>query len=133
MDKVDFESKPAQMQALPIISKNSAKINKSEEKYLREIRPFEFLNSEEPGVFHKFSYGNRKRRMNFTFFHGQTYKVPRFVAKHLEENCQTPIYDWRPDGLGKMIPTLVGYKPRFQMREKIEFIQQSAKEEKMAA
>lgn len=133
MDHTSFEDQPERMQALPIIMKNPKKLTKPEEKYLREIRPFEFLNSEEPGTFHKFSYGNRKKKMNFTFFHGTTYNVPRFIAKHLEENCQIPIYDYRPDGRGEMIPQLIGHKPRFQMREKIGFVQPVIKEEKVAA
>lgn len=118
MDKTNFEKDPKKMQALPIILKGNPKFSKAEEKYLREIVDFEFINLEEPGVFMKFPYGNRENRMNFTFFHGQKYSVPRFIARHLEENCQTPTYKWQPDGSGKMVPQLTGYKPRFQMREK---------------
>lgn len=114
------------MQELPIILKGRSEFSKEEEKFLREIREFEFLNTEEPGVFHKFSYGNRSKRMNFTFFHGQKYKVPRFIARHLEENCQIPKYSWKPDGFGKLHPQLVSYKPRFQMREKFSLPESEA-------
>lgn len=116
MEKNELNIK--KMQSLPIILKGRAKFSKPEEKYLREVAEFEFLNTEEPGLFHKFSYGNRNNKMNFTFFHGQRYKVPRFIARHLEENCQIPKYEWKPDGNGRMGPQLVSYKPRFQMREK---------------
>ena len=100
---------------LPIVGKQPS--NEKEEKYLNEILPFEFYNIEEPGLTHKFPYGNTRKMKNFTFFHGATYHVPRHVARHLE-SCSTPIWDYRPDGQGRMAKQKVGDKPRFQMRQK---------------
>jgi hypothetical protein len=103
-----------EMKKLPIIGKQPS--SDKEEAFLREICEFEFVNLKEPGVFHKFTYGSTKHHANFTFFHGQKYKVPRFLARHVE-NCSTPIYEWRPNGLGQMIKTYVGTDQRFQMRQ----------------
>lgn len=100
---------------LPIVGKQPA--NEAEEAYLREVRPYEFYNTEEPGLYHKFPYGNTRHRKNFHFEHSQTYHVPRHIARHLE-NCTTPIWDYRPNGLGQMVKQKVGEKSRFQMREK---------------
>lgn len=110
-------TKEVDLTKLPIVGKQPE--SEREDEYLREIRPYEFYNSEEPGLHHKFPYGNTRNRHTFEFFHSQTYHVPRHVARHLE-NCTTPIWDWRPDGSGRMIKQKVGEKSRFQMREKFE-------------
>jgi hypothetical protein len=102
------------MKTLPIVGNQPR--NPKEEEFLREICEFEFLNIKEPGVSHQFSYGNTKKHRTFTVNHGMTYKFPRFLARHLE-NCSTPLYEWRPDGLGKLIKKHVGNDPRFQMRQ----------------
>jgi len=99
---------------LPIVGKQPK--NEKEEQFLREICEFEFLNIKEPGVSHQFSYGNTKKNRNFTFNHGMSYQIPRFIARHLE-SCSTPLYEWRPDGLGKLIKKQVGNDPRFQLRQ----------------
>jgi len=83
---------------------------------LREVCEYEFVNLKEPGVFHKFPYGSTRKNHTFTLFHGGTYKLPRFIARHLE-SCATPMYEWRPDGLGKLIKKYTGNDPRFQMRQ----------------
>lgn len=103
------------LENLPIVGAQPK--SEREEEYLREIRPYEFYNTEEPGLQHKFPYGNTRNRRTFTFNHSQTYDVPRHVARHLED-CTTPIWDWRPDGTGRMVKQKVGEKSRFQMREK---------------
>lgn len=102
------------LQQLPIVGEQPK--NEKEEKYLREICEYEFLNIEEPGLTLKFPYGNTKASHNFTFFHGGKYKVPRFVARHLEK-CSTPMWKWRPDGTGSLHKEQIGNKPRFQMRQ----------------
>ena len=99
---------------LPIRGKQPT--NEKEEKFLKELCEFEFYNIEEPGLSIKFPYGNTSNKHNFTFFHGGKYTVPRHVARHLE-SCCTPIWDWRPDGTGKLTKNKVGEKPRFQMRQ----------------
>lgn len=102
----DFLSK------LPIVGPQPA--NEKEEKYLREVCEFEFYNLEEPGLTHRFPYGDTRNQHTFTFYHGEKYKVPRFIARHLESKG-TPIWDWRPDGTGRMGKKQVGQKPRFRM------------------
>ncbi len=107
------ENDSAFIAALPIIGKQPS--SEKEEKYLREVCEFEFYNLEEPGLAVKFPYGSTRNSHNFTFYHGGKYRVPRHVARHVE-SCATPLWDWRPDGTGKMAKQRVGEKSRFQMR-----------------
>lgn len=99
---------------LPILGNQPT--SESEEKFLREVCEYEFLNIEENGLSIKFPYGDTTNQHNFTFFHGGKYQVPRFVARHLESKT-TPIWKWRPDGTGRMVKQMTGNKPRFQMRQ----------------
>jgi hypothetical protein len=110
---VEREKDEKFMGNLPIVGKKPS--GDKEENYLREVCEYEFYNLEEPGLAIKFPYGSTRNSHNFTFYHGTKYKVPRHVARHLE-SCSTPIWDWRPDGTGKMTKQRVGEKPRFQMR-----------------
>jgi len=87
-----------------------------EEKYLREIGEYEFLNSETPGLIHEFTYGTKDNKHTFKFFHGGKYKIPRFIAMHVESKG-TPMYKWVPDGLGSLKKQLIGNNPRFRMRQ----------------
>lgn len=98
---------------LPIMGK--APINEKEEKHLKEIAEFEFNNIEEPGLSNTFSYGTTKNNISFTLRHGEKRKVPRHVARHIE-NCSTPIYAWKPNGQGQLHKVRTGTKSRFQMR-----------------
>lgn len=109
--------KMADLKKLPIVGRQPS--NEKEEKHLKELATYEFYNIEEPGVFIKFPYGSTRCTHNFTLLHGNTYRVPRHLARHLE-NCTTPIWDYRPDGNGRMVKTKVGEKSRFQMRERFE-------------
>jgi len=102
------------LESLPIVGRQAK--NEKEEKYLREVCEYEFYNLEEPGLSLKFPYGNTRTKHNFQFFHGAKYKVPRHVAMHVESRS-TPMWDWRPDGTGKMVKQHIGTKPRFQMRQ----------------
>lgn len=104
----------SKLKSLPIIGEQPA--NEKEEKFLREIVEYQFQNIEEPGLSLKFGYGNTKRYHRFFMMHGATYAVPRFIARHLE-SCATPLFEWRPNGLGGMEKKLIGSKPRFQMRQ----------------
>ena len=113
-DKTQDEAAIEFNRTLPIVGKQPK--SDKEEAFLREICEFEFLNIKEPGVSHQFSYGNPKKNKSFTLFHGTIYKLPRFIARHLE-NCSTPLYEWRPDGMGKLVKKHVGNDPRFQMRQ----------------
>lgn len=113
MDKIT----EAKMKKLPIIGKKPK--NEKEEAHLREICLFEFLNLEEPGVICKFPYGNHKEKHNFILFHGGKYKVPRFIARHIESKA-IPMWDWRPDGFGGITKQQIGSNPRFQMRQVFE-------------
>lgn len=103
-----------QLAELPIVGQQPS--SEKEEKYLREIGEYEFYNLEEPGLSQKFSYGDTKNNHRFTFFHGGKYRIPRFIARHIE-SCTTPLWDWRPDGSGRMEKKKVGDKPRFRMSQ----------------
>ena len=109
------------MQMLPIIDpKNpSKKFSEKEEKWLREVVPYEFMNIEEPGLMHSFSYGCSGNSMKITMFHGGKYNVPRFLARHIDSRS-TPIWSWKPDGNGSLQKERTGQKSRFQMREMYE-------------
>lgn len=109
------------MLELPIIDPTnpSKKYSEKEEKWLREVKTYEFINVEESGMMQRFPYGTTRNKMDFTLLHGGRYKLPRFIARHLE-SCTTPIWKWRPDGHGGIHKELVGRKPRFQMREVYE-------------
>jgi hypothetical protein len=102
------------LSALPILGEQPK--NEKEEKHLREICEYEFYNLEEPGTEHRFPYGNTRNQTTFTMYHGEKYKVPRCVARHLESKG-TPIYKWQPDGTGSLTKKLVGKKPRFRMSQ----------------
>ena len=102
------------MKKLPIVGRQPK--GEKEEKILREMGEYEFYNLEEPGLCLKFPYGNTTNKINFAFFHGEKYQIPRHVARHLE-SCTTPIWDWRPDGTGRMTKQKIGERPRFQMRQ----------------
>ena len=106
------------LQKLPIIDPNdpTRKFTEKEEKHLRELVDYEFMNLEEPGLSQTFPYGNSGNKHTFTFQHGGRYTVPRFIARHLESKS-TPMWGWKPDGSGRMEKTLKGRKSRFQMRE----------------
>ena len=106
---------PEQLQKLPIVGKQPE--NEKEDKFLRELCDYEFINTEEAGLTHKFGYGSSTNYHTFEFWHGAVYKVPRFIARHIE-SCVTPIWAWRPDGTGRMNKQYIGTKPRFQMRQK---------------
>lgn len=99
---------------LPIVGEQPK--DEKEKKYLKEICEYEFQNLEEPGLSIKFPYGDSRNRKLISLFHGGRYKVPRHIARHLE-NCTTPIWNWRPDGTGSMKKEMLGQKSRFQMRE----------------
>ena len=103
-----------ELRKLPIIGKQPE--NEKEENFLREICEFEFMNIEEPGLSHRFPYGNAKHHHNFTMFHGGKYKLPRFIARWIESRT-TPMWDWRPNGTGGLEKKFIGQKPRFQMRQ----------------
>lgn len=91
--------------------------NEKEEKYLREIGTYEFVNLEEPGQSVKFSYGSDKKMVSPYLMHGADYRMPRHLVRHIQSR-EMPIYKYLPDGQGGMSKQRIGYKSRFQMREK---------------
>jgi len=103
-----------ELQKLPIIGRQPE--SEKEENFLREICEFEFMNIEEPGLCHRFPYGNAKKNHNFTLMHGGKYKLPRFIAGWIESRT-TPLWDWRPNSEGGLSKKLIGQNPRFQMRQ----------------
>lgn len=120
MPGVPVKTDWTKIQKLPIILNDpKRKLSEGEEAYLRELVNYEFQNLEEPGLSHQFSYGNAQNKHTFTFEHGKRYKVPRFIARHVESRG-TPIWKWISDGSGQMVKELKGTKSRFQMREVFE-------------
>lgn len=113
MTKYDNENLK-KLESLPIIGEKPS--SEKEEKFLREVGEYVFQNLEESGVNLPFMYGGAKNHVNLLLMHGATYKFPRFLARHIE-NCSTPIYDMRPDGVGGMISQEIGRQPRFQMKQ----------------
>lgn len=103
------------LQDLPIIGRQPS--NKKEEEHLREVCEFEFGNLEEPGLSHRFTYGDAQKNHTFTMYHGEVYRVPRFIARHLESRG-TPRYEWRPNGKGGLKKESAGMTPRFRMTQK---------------
>jgi len=103
-----------ELRKLPIVG--SQPKDEKEENFLREICEYEFYNLEEPGVSVRFPYGDSHSHHVFTLFHGGKYRVPRFLAQHIESKS-TPIWEWRPDGIGGLTKKLIGHNPRFQMRQ----------------
>ena len=85
-------------------------------EWLQEEITIEFYNLEEPGVPLRFSYGSTKRPENFTLLHGGKYKLRREIIEHLE-SCQIPMWGYKPDGTGRMIKDVKGFKSRFQCRQ----------------
>ena len=106
------------MAKLPLIDRENPgrKFSEKEEKALREMRVYEFSNTENPGVMQKFTYGDTRNKMTFNMFHGQKYEIPRFIARHIEA-CGTPIYTYKPTGHGQLGKEQTGHKRRFMMRE----------------
>ena len=115
------EELQAKFKKLPIISPAfvTKRPSEKEEKFLREEGIYEFVNIEQPGLFIKFPYGNAKTKHTFTFMHGGRYKLPRFVARHIDSRA-TPLWGRKPDGSGIMQKEFKGTNPRFNMREVYE-------------
>lgn len=105
---------PEKLAKLPIVGEQPK--DDKEEAFLREICEYEFSNVEEPGLMVTFPYGNTRQSASIKLFHGGKYKLPRFLARHVDTRS-TPIWKWRPDGTGSMHKELVGTKSRFQMRQ----------------
>jgi len=117
MDQVNEKK----LQKLPIIDpvNPNRKFSEKEEKHLREVVLYEFMNLEEPGLMQRFTYGNASHKHTFEFQHGGKYRVPRFIARHVESKS-TPMWGWQPNGTGQMEKTMKGRNSRFQMREVYE-------------
>ena len=108
------EKEAKKLQDLPIVDKKIE--NEKEEKFLREICEYEFYNLETPGLCLRFTYGSTNNNHTLTLFHGAKYKMPRFIAQHIESKG-TPIWEWRPDGTGRLSKNNIGRKPRFRMSQ----------------
>ena len=98
------------------VKEKTAPPSEKELQWLAEEIEIEFYNIEEPGVINKFSFGTTKDYTDYALFHGAKYTLPRKVIKHLESR-QTPLWSYEPDGHGKMVKKLTGWKPRFQCRQ----------------
>jgi hypothetical protein len=98
--------------AMAVVSPQSV----SKKAWLQELVTFEFLNIECPGVLLPFTYGSTKNPKKYRLFHGAIYTLPREIKIHIETR-QTPIWDWMPDGTGKMHKKYMGSNNRFICRE----------------
>lgn len=90
--------------------------NEKHEKMLRECIVAEFMNIQEPGVMNTCTYGSTKKKNTFKFFHGATYRIPRFLKEHMERLGDVK-WKWESNGQGQMIKSKGGMAPRFQFRE----------------
>ena len=100
----------------PKIVKSEAERKK---EWMAEEIAIEFMNLEEPGMIQKFVYGPTNKAKTYTLFHGGKYKLSREVVQHIESR-QTPIWNYRPNGIGGMEKELTGHKSRFQCRQTFE-------------
>lgn len=93
------------------------KYTEKEEKYLREMRVYQFSNLEQAGSPLEFSYGSGKVQMQFKLEPNTLHRLPRWLAQHVESRGR-PVYDWVPTGESrKMTKRLVDFERRFMMRE----------------
>jgi len=88
-------------------------------EWLDEEIMIEFMNLEEPGVPVKFTYGTTRKPETHTLLHGGKYRLKREIVNHIESR-QTPIWGYKPNGLGQMEKHLKGHKSRFQCRQIFE-------------
>jgi hypothetical protein len=102
------------LESLPIIGE--APSSEKEEKFLREVNEYVFQNLEESGVSLGVTYGNTKNFARLLLIHGAKYRMPRFIARHIE-NCSKPMYDRKFDNDGSMKMVESGRVPRFQMKQ----------------
>lgn len=102
------------------------KRTEKEEKWLREVKSYEFLNVESPGIPVDFTYGDTKNSMKFHIEHGQVVRLPRHIAQHME-SLGRPIYEMDDSklrakdgqqGVAYNMKKLIGRAPRFMLREK---------------
>ena len=100
----------------PTIQKSEADRKK---EWLNEVITVEFFNIEEAGVPIKFSFGPTRKPEKYTLLHGGKYPLRREVIQHIESR-QTPIWGYKPNGMGQMEKTLKGYKSRFQCKQLFE-------------
>lgn len=107
------ETPAVQKSEKPAINRESASRKKA---WLDEELMIEFYNQEEPGVPVVFSYGTTKNQQKFTLLHGGKYKLRREIVNHLESR-QVPIWGYKPDGSGRLVKNIQGYKSRFQCRQ----------------
>jgi len=90
---------------------------KNDEKdWLEERVQIQFYNLEEPGTEAFFCYGRCECPDKLTLQHGEVKELTRGQIRYIESR-QTPIYEYKGDGTGKMKKKLMGYKPRFQCRQ----------------
>lgn len=90
--------------------------SEKEEKFLREVGEYTFQNLENSGLSISFPYGGGKGHVNLLLMHGAKYKLPRFLARHVEDSSTINYsYKTNHDGTRELVET--GRRPRFQMRQ----------------
>ncbi len=87
-----------------------------EEKWLNEEVTFTFHNVENPGLKMDFHFGGTKEYKRYSMFDGGTYTYPRRLKEHLE-GLSYPVYDWIPDGTGRLVKKKIRDEHRFMCRE----------------
>ncbi len=73
-------------------------------------------NLENPGVPIDVGFGPTKNPFKATYMHGFQYSIPRKVARFIESR-KVPNYEYVPDGSGKVVKKLVGYRNRFSFKQ----------------
>ena len=109
---------PKSFKDLPIVGKQPE--SEKEEKYLRDMVSYEFVNNEEPGMMLTFTYGNTRKNATFKLFHGANYDLPRHVGRWIQSRA-TPVKKYSKDGMGHLHAETTGWNPRFQLRETMQF------------
>ena len=117
LEEKTTDEKESILRRLPIVGYTPK--NKAEEEFLKELIDYEFYNTEEPGTTLSFPYGDSKTNCKITLRHGEHCRLPRHIARHIDSRS-VPMYQWHPNGTGKMVKTDMGVKSRFQMRQIIK-------------
>lgn len=87
-----------------------------ERDWVDEKGTYQFYNIEEPGTKAFFCFGKCTDPKKLELEHGQITELTRGDVRFIESR-QTPIYGFKANGSGKMVKTLLGWKPRFQCRQ----------------
>jgi len=82
-----------------------------------------FRSYETPGEALTFSFRKHKEdeTVTVTYVDGQIYTIPMMIAKHLNRNCNYPVYKHTKDESGALIPSIGERVQRFGFQS-LEFL-----------